>query len=948
MNKLTRKQHSLRKAQTRFEKVSKRRKQFQVQFDRKSNSQGKFKTKARLVRSEKMCHGNNRGILHKIVNAKYRVTGDVPSVTRTVNSIQPTTFKGKALKRTAQTANRIAHDTVNTVVHTGLAAETAAIRTADDVSREIVDQARRKYTREAIDDYHRGTFAALRIGADAVKGTKRHFKLKKQYRLEKAKYRLKKADYQLFQVEKYQPEKRKAVKRLRKNKADFKEQKAQYQSSEKSNLNKAHLLRRKQMYQQEKRELKFRKKELSSEKKHRRKSFAIQKKIKKDANPGFLLTKPVKYTGNRMKASAWQKTVNADSENDVLQALDSAKRRVITPAVQKASKPQRLQRERKKRDRISEKEQKSRDKLQRQDHRLKEKHNRPQKKKKIQNQKKHRSSVKERFKEGMKAFFQFVKNIYEAEVKKFFAAAALFLLVLLLVFAFILMIFSSITSGGGFTLGTYAAQDYDLSEAEKYYTKLAWEMNNNIKLVGDSSKWKNGLKNFGVNTRNMKDNPDTWYWGNSSQFNWEPCYDFDPYKLWCFLCAYYYNFDAADNGDITYWKYSSDTETLLQELFDAEYQFVYWYDNTSRWEEYSPYHYWGGGSAETGTYYRCEKEAYIYDGRPYRYRFKPIAITNELGKYRDSDGYLCIDSNYRVLNPNDNYELTGFYVMDHRYYSGTKEPFYYYDNATGNFFFMHGTERHDRSFWGWNREDAWFLVSPTDTEIWNSNIKDTCMYGYYEKYYWKTDCRLYYSVKQKKTFDQVISDKLNAMSHASERSQYYQLLLGNDSGQMYGNHQTLRNIFGSASIHEYTAVNGFGYDMQAWNTTHCNISDLHESVDFVLNANTQLYAPFDCKITEVDSSKHTVVLRKNDVEYWYDGSGGTKRDTEVYLSNVTLINGLAKGDTLKEGEAFAVSTGHQSCDSLQNSLIYDYVHIKVKIDTDGYGWDFIDPRLVLY
>ena len=64
------------------------------------------------------------------------------------------------------------------------------------------------------------------------------------------------------------------------------------------------------------------------------------------------------------------------------------------------------------------------------------------------------------------------------------------------------------------------------------------------------------------------------------------------------------------------------------------------YDNTSRWEEYSPYHYWGGGSAETGTYYRCEKEAYIYDGRPYRYRFKPIAITNELGKYRDSEGYL--------------------------------------------------------------------------------------------------------------------------------------------------------------------------------------------------------------------------------------------------------------------------------------------------------------------
>ena len=139
-----------------------------------------------------MCHGNNRGILHKIVNAKYRVTGDVPSVTRTVNSIQPTTFKGKALKRTAQTANRIAHDTVNTVVHTGLAAETAAIRTADDVSREIVDQARRKYTREAVDDYHRGTFAALRIGADAVKGTKTAFQAEKAIPFGKSKIQIEK------------------------------------------------------------------------------------------------------------------------------------------------------------------------------------------------------------------------------------------------------------------------------------------------------------------------------------------------------------------------------------------------------------------------------------------------------------------------------------------------------------------------------------------------------------------------------------------------------------------------------------------------------------------------------------------------------------------------------------------------------------------------------------
>lgn len=69
---------------------------------------------------------------------------------------------------------------------------------------------------------------------------------------------------------------------------------------------------------------------------------------------------------------------------------------------------------------------------------------------------------------------------------------------------------------------------------------------------------------------------------------------------------------------------------------------MYWYDNKSRWEELDTYNYWGGGAADEGTYYRAEQDAYIYDGQPYKYRFKPIAYTSEIGQYRDSDGYICI------------------------------------------------------------------------------------------------------------------------------------------------------------------------------------------------------------------------------------------------------------------------------------------------------------------
>lgn len=71
-------------------------------------------------------------------------------------------------------------------------------------------------------------------------------------------------------------------------------------------------------------------------------------------------------------------------------------------------------------------------------------------------------------------------------------------IIILLVFAFVIMIFSSILSGGGFTLGTYAAQDYDLSEAEKYYTELAWNFNEKILTVSNTDKWKDGLAAFGA------------------------------------------------------------------------------------------------------------------------------------------------------------------------------------------------------------------------------------------------------------------------------------------------------------------------------------------------------------------------------------------------------------------------------------------------------------------
>ena len=94
---LQREENNLRRAQARFDKVSRRSKQFQIDFRREANSRGRFHTRAYIVRGEKTHHGG-RGIVHKFANAKYRIQGDKPSVTRMIKSWQPKTFKGKLFK----------------------------------------------------------------------------------------------------------------------------------------------------------------------------------------------------------------------------------------------------------------------------------------------------------------------------------------------------------------------------------------------------------------------------------------------------------------------------------------------------------------------------------------------------------------------------------------------------------------------------------------------------------------------------------------------------------------------------------------------------------------------------------------------------------------------------------------------------------------------------------
>ena len=99
---------------------------------------------------------------------------------------------------------------------------------------------------------------------------------------------------------------------------------------------------------------------------------------------------------------------------------------------------------------------------------------------------------------------------------------------------------------------------------------------------------------------------------------------------------------------------------------------------------------------------------------------------------------------------------------------------------------------------------------------------------------WKTECNLYYNVKQKKSFERVLEDKLKSQSHRDERLEYYKLLAGQESGSetLYGNHQTLRNMLPGDTIRNYSVKQAFGYDMWEWNQTN---DGLYQGIKYYCN-----------------------------------------------------------------------------------------------------------------
>lgn len=217
---------------------------------------------------------------------------------------------------------------------------------------------------------------------------------------------------------------------------------------------------------------------------------------------------------------------------------------------------------------------------------------------------------------------------------------------------------------------------------------------------------------------------------------------------------------------------------------------------------------------------------------------------------------------------------------------------------------------------------------------------------------------LYYTVQKNCTFDQACrkllaekeKDSADKDKYKEARLSFYSVLSEpqNKKGtKTYGNHQMLNAPVGGKSLQKLSGkiYNGYGYDIQAWNSEHCSITDCHKGVDFEAAKGDKVYAMCDGYINWIDESKQAIsILTSNDLEFWYDNN--SKCDVEVIYTNVKTT--LNQGDTVKQGQIIGEVTDYKHC--WEDSYPFDnsksttnYLHITLKI-----SGNVADPRYLIY
>lgn len=964
-------------------------KEFHIHFERSQHKSGKFKTDVKIVRANAPLY-KQKGIFHKLADSGRFFEGDVPFRKRQIKYSPKSKF-GKvaysATKPLISTSKFTIKAAKKVVKATALTAESAVITSSSFALNKL--RQRLSYSSDTLDGGKAvlSSITAVRNLNNARKYIIRYRAERKEYSQLKQsfkaqKFKVKKAK-QSFKLEKqsYKSFKQGQKKRLKtiskvykstnKSKARFKTIKKVYKPQKKGKLQK---LNQKQRIQKNTRLKKLqRKKNLSLEKKiykNQEKFKKLLKKQKKKAKVvpiAALPLVPVAAGTKHLTASMRQKLLMSDPNNDALQAVDKSVAVVKKTVKTAKSAKRKLQ---------NKTEPARKSKLHKQANRLQQKKQNPPKKKKYKKKKpqqtfkqKAQEAAKKAAKKTVKIAADFTKFAF-----KMFGILLLPILAIIFILSVLMLMFTGTAGNSSYILGTYNAQDRYLSDSIENYTKIAYDFNQ--KILKCKSDWKNGLSDFGVDTSSYKTTPKHFYFGKSTEFSQSTSYDFDPDLLAAFMCAYTYNFTGdGEEESVPNWEWNNDYNEVLEKLFKTEYTFKHKYEDVSKWKQLNKYTFYGGGGPNS-SYWTVYSEDFT------RSQMKIRSVPSEIEQFC-KDGYLHYDYNsLEVLDANDGDKKTGYYIQDQRYIikdssGNTNNPFYAVTTAN-TYVWEHGTNKdgskkyEKRSEWYWtdNKQQIYCVVNPSDTAKWNSNLKDICLISFYKKNYWYEDCSLYYTVQKNCTFDQACrkllaekeKDSADKDKYKDARLSFYSVLSEpqNKKGtKTYGNHQMFNAPVGGKSLEKLSGkiYNGYGYDIQTWNSEHCSLTDCHKGVDFEAKKGAKVYAMCDGYVNWINEGEQSLSINTSqDIELWYDDKDKNNKKFPFEFIYENIKTTLKQGDTVKQGQLIGEVTDYKHCwqNKSNSKASKSYLHITVKIGYPkefpliGTDWSEVDLRYLIY
>ena len=964
-------------------------KEFHIHFERSQHKSGKFKTDVKIVRANAPLY-KQKGIFHKLADSGRFFEGDVPFRKRQIKYSPKSKF-GKvaysATKPLISTSKFTIKAAKKVVKATALTAESAVITSSSFALNKL--RQRLSYSSDTLDGGKAvlSSITAVRNLNNARKYIIRYRAERKEYSQLKQsfkaqKFKVKKAK-QSFKLEKqsYKSFKQGQKKRLKtiskvykstnKSKARFKAIKKVYKPQKKGKLQK---LNQKQRIQKNTRLKKLqRKKNLSLEKKiykNQEKFKKLLKKQKKKAKVvpiAALPLVPVAAGTKQLTASMRQKLLMSDPNNDALQAVDKSVAVVKKTVKTAKSAKRKLQ---------NKTEPARKSKLHKQANRLQQKKQNPPKKKKYKKKKpqqtfkqKAQEAAKKAAKKTVKIAADFTKFAF-----KMFGILLLPILAIIFILSVLMLMFTGTAGNSSYILGTYNAQDRYLSDSIENYTKIAYNFNQ--KILKCKSDWKNGLSDFGVDTSSYKTTPKHFYFGKSTEFSQSTSYDFDPDLLAAFMCAYTYNFTGdGEEESVPNWEWNNDYTEVLEKLFKTEYTLKHKYEDVSKWKQLDKYTFYGGGGPNS-SYWTVYSEDFT------RSQMKIRNVPSEIEQFC-KDGYLHYDYNsLEVLDANDGNKKTGYYIQDQRYIikdssGNTNNPFYAVTTAN-TYVWEHGTNKdgskkyEKRSEWYWtdNKQQIYCVVNPSDTAKWNSNLKDICLISFYKKNYWYEDCSLYYTVQKNCTFDQACrkllaekeKDSADKDKYKDARLSFYSVLSEpqNKKGtKTYGNHQMFNAPVGGKSLEKLSGkiYNGYGYDIQTWNSEHCSLTDCHKGVDFEAKKGAKVYAMCDGYVNWINEGEQSLSINTSqDIELWYDDKDKNNKKFPFEFIYENIKTTLKQGDTVKQGQLIGEVTDYKHCwqNKSNSKASKSYLHITVKIGYPkefpliGTDWSEVDLRYLIY